>query len=47
MREGPDYLAVIIELFSRRLAGWAISNRMKQDLALRALNMAIGIRRPP
>ena len=27
--------------------GWAISNRMKQDLALRALNMAIAIRRPP
>ena len=25
----------------------AISNRMKQDLALRALNMAIAIRRPP
>jgi putative transposase len=27
--------------------GWAISNRMKQDLALRALNMTIVIRRPP
>ena len=46
-REGWVYLAVIIDLFSRRVVGWAISNRMKQDLALRALNMAIAIRRPP
>jgi transposase InsO family protein len=41
------YLAVIIDLFSRRVVGWAISNRMKQDLAVRALNMANAIRRPP
>jgi transposase InsO family protein len=46
-REGWVYLAVIIDLFSRRVAGWAISNRMKQDLALRGLKMAIPIRRPP
>jgi transposase InsO family protein len=46
-REGWVYLAVIIDLFSRRVVGWVISNRMKQDLALRALNMAIAIRRPP
>ncbi len=46
-REGWVYLAVIIDLFSRRVVGWAISNRMKQDLALRALDMAIAIRRPP
>jgi putative transposase len=46
-REGWVYLAVIIDLFSRRVVGWAISNRMKQDLALRVLNMAIAIRRPP
>ena len=46
-REGWVYLAVIIDLFSRRVVGWAISNRMKQDLAIRALNMAIALRRPP
>lgn len=46
-REGWVYLAVILDLFSRRVIGWAISNRMKQDLALRALNMAVAIRRPP
>lgn len=45
-REGWVYLAVIIDLFSRRVVGWAVRNRMKQDLALRALNMAIAIRRP-
>jgi putative transposase len=41
------YLAVILDLFSRRVVGWAVSNRIKQDLALRALNMAIALRRPP
>lgn len=46
-REGWVYLAVIIDLYSRRVIGWAISNRMKQDLAIRALNMAVALRRPP
>ena len=46
-REGWVYLAVILDLFSRRVVGWAISNRIKQDLALRALNIAIALRRPP
>ena len=46
-REGWVYLTVIIDLFSRRVISWAIGNRMKQDLALRALNMAIVIRKPP
>ena len=46
-REGWVYPAVIIDLFSRRVVGWAISNRMKQVMALWALNMAIAIRRPP
>ena len=36
-----------LDLFSRRVVGWAISNRIKQDLALRALNMATALRRPP
>jgi putative transposase len=46
-REGWIYLTVILDLFSRRVVGWAISDRMKQDLALRAVNMAIAIRRAP
>lgn len=46
-REGWVYLAVIIDLYSRRVIGWAVSNRMKRDLAIRALKMAIALRRPP
>ena len=38
--EGWLYLAVILDLYSRRVIGWAVSNRMKRDLAIRALNMA-------
>jgi putative transposase len=41
------YLAVILDLHSRRVIGWAVSNRMKRDLAIRALNMAIAFRAPP
>ena len=46
-REGWLYLAVMIDLHSRRVVGWAVSNRLKRDLAMRALNMAIALRRPP
>jgi transposase InsO family protein len=44
---GWVYLAVILDLHSRRVIGWAISNRLKKDLAVRALAMAIALRRPP
>jgi putative transposase len=44
--EGWLYLAVIIDLYSRRVIGWAVSNRMKKDLAIRALQMAINLRNP-
>ena len=46
-REGWLYLAIIIDLYSRRVVGWAVSNRMKRDLAIRALHMAINLRQPP
>tara|TARA_Y100000052_G_scaffold26981_1_gene33228 strand:+ start:490 stop:1347 length:858 start_codon:yes stop_codon:yes gene_type:complete len=45
-QEGWLYLAVILDLHSRRVIGWAVSSRMKRDLAIRALNMAIALRRP-
>ena len=45
-REGWLYLAVILDLHSRRVIGWAVSNRMKRDLAIRALKMAIAFRSP-
>ena len=43
-REGWLYLAVILDLHSRRVIGWAVSNRMKRDLAIRALQMAVALR---
>jgi putative transposase len=45
--EGWLYLAVILDLYSRRVIGWAVSNRMKKDLAIRALDMAVALRKPP
>jgi putative transposase len=46
IREGWLYLAVIPDLHSRRVVGWAVSNRMNRDLAIRGLNMAIALRSP-
>lgn len=45
--EGWLYLAIVLDLYSRRIIGWAVSDRMKKDLALDALKRAIAIRRPP
>ena len=44
--EGWLYLAVIIDLHSRRVVGWAVSDRLKKDLALAALRMALVQRNP-
>lgn len=46
-REGWLYLAVVIDLFARRVVGWAVSDRLHRQLALRALEKAITMRRPP
>lgn len=40
------YLAVVMDLFSRRILGWALGRNRKVDLTLRALNYAIRNRRP-
>lgn len=40
------YLAVIIDLFSRKVVGWALDSRMKADLVKDALTMAVWRRRP-
>ena len=45
-RRGWLYLAVIIDLHSRRVVGWATSNRLKMGLALEALNRAVALRNP-
>lgn len=43
---GFVYLAVIMDLFSRRIVGWAISLKIDTELCLRALDDAIEKRRP-
>lgn len=40
-REGWLYLAVVLDLASRRVVGWALRRRLKQELALSALQMAL------
>jgi putative transposase len=44
--EGWLYLAVILDLFSRRVVGWAASATNDRALALTALAFALGTRRP-
>ena len=46
-REGWLYLAIVLALHSRRVIGWAVSDPMKRDLAIRTLKMAIALRSPP
>jgi putative transposase len=45
-REGWLYLAVLIDLYSRRVVGWAMSERIDTALAMGALNMALAQRKP-
>lgn len=45
--EGWLYLAVILDLCSRGIVGWAMSERITRRLTLDALGMALGHRRPP
>ena len=44
--EGWMYLAVVMDLYSRRIVGWAIDKTMTTSLVLRALIMAYNLRRP-
>jgi len=43
--EGFLYLAVVLDVFSRRIIGWAMSNHLYTELMLRALDMALQQRR--
>ena len=45
-REGWLYLAAILDLYTRRIVGWAMSERMTAALTIDALKMAICQRRP-
>ena len=46
-QQGWVYLAVVIDLYSRRVVGWAMDRRMKKALVIRALMMAVNLRKPP
>lgn len=46
-RQGWLYLAAIMDLFSRRIVGWAMAPRMSSALVVTALKMALRQRRPP
>lgn len=45
-QEGWLYLAVVIDLYSRKVVGWSMSSRMKTQLVCDALKMAIWQRQP-
>jgi len=45
-QEGWLYLAVILDLWSRRVVGWAVAVTLHVGLALAALGRALGLRRP-
>ncbi len=45
--EGWLYLAVVLDLFSRKIVGWAMQSTMHTDLVLQALMMAVWRRKPP
>jgi len=45
-QEGWLYVAAVLDLYSRRIIGWAMSSRMTSDLTQQALRMAIEQRRP-
>ena len=45
-REGWLYLAVLLDLYSRKVVGWSLGSRMETGLVKGALAMAIGRRRP-
>jgi putative transposase len=44
--EGWLYLAIVMDLHSRRIVGWAMDRRMTQALITRSLMMAIALRKP-
>lgn len=47
VREGFAYLAVILDAFSRRVVGWALSRNIDTELTVAALRAAVEWRQPP
>lgn len=46
IKNGFVYLAIILDVYSRRIVGWAISKRLTAEIALEALECAIERRKP-
>ena len=46
-RQGWLYLAVVLDVYARRVVGWALGTSLDQSLVLRALRMALVHRCPP
>jgi putative transposase len=46
-QEGWLYLAVVIDLYSRKIVGWSMGRRLTSTLVCHALQMALWRRRPP
>ena len=44
--QGWLYLAIVMDLYSRRIIGWAMDKRMTTDLVARAMQTAITLRKP-
>jgi transposase InsO family protein len=40
------YLAVVLDVYSRKVIGWAVARHMKKELCIEALKMAIEARKP-
>jgi transposase InsO family protein len=45
--QGWVYLAVVLDLYSRRVVGWSLDRTMTTALVARALTMAVNLRNPP
>ena len=46
-RQGWLYLAVVMDLYSRRIVGWSMDRRTGRQLVVAAMKMALGQREPP
>ena len=46
-RQGWLYVAVLLDVYSRRVVGWAMADRINKALVLQALQMALRHRQPP
>ena len=44
--DGWEFLATVIDLYSRRVVGWALSDTIDASLVIAALTMAVRLRRP-